>query len=92
MKNDSNEPEIPDDEAPFGLRFYRTLRKLAVPTGLNYEDIQRLKQADRTETTRIFSNAGYAILQVIKEHDPEQAAIFARALTLGAPLNLPTGR
>ena len=61
---------------PYGLVFYRTLRKLGVTSLFDYAKIQQLKRADRAETAKLLRNFGYAVIQLVKEHDPEDAAHY----------------
>lgn len=68
-----------EEQEPWGARFLARWRELGGPiSSLRYEQIQRLKAADREEAARIFKPeftlGGYSMAQRIKTEEPEEIA------------------
>jgi hypothetical protein len=61
---------------PYGAQFLAEIRKLQRLDliKLDYSTIQRLKQADRETTLKLFHGSNYAFLQLIKTKEPAEAA------------------
>jgi hypothetical protein len=72
-------------EETYGLRMCRALKARRsgnlVTMHLSYADIQKLKQANHTETLRMFRGLDYATIQTLKEVSPE---LFADELVVNA--------
>jgi hypothetical protein len=65
-------------EKPFGGRLYEELKKLSAASLLSadYATIQRLKQADRPTTVKMFYGSGYETIQRLKTDEPEAVARY----------------
>jgi predicted alpha/beta superfamily hydrolase len=64
------------ESEPYGAELLAEIRKinrLDLVTGkFDYEAIQRLKQADRDATLKLFQGSSYAFLQLIKTKQPAE--------------------
>ena len=63
---------------PYGGQLLAEIRKLKrldlIVSKLDYEAIQKLKQADREATLKMFYGSSYAFLQLIKTKEPAEVA------------------
>lgn len=63
---------------PYGGRLLAEMRKIKrldlIVSKLDYQAIQKLKQADREATLKMFYGSSYAFLQLIKTKDPAEIA------------------
>ena len=63
---------------PYGGRLLAEIRKLKrldlITNKLDYQAIQKLKQADREATLKMFYGSSYAFLQLIKTKEPAEVA------------------
>jgi succinate dehydrogenase flavin-adding protein (antitoxin of CptAB toxin-antitoxin module) len=69
--------KLPDDTEPYGARLYAELKRLdVVVSKFNYETIERLKQANRDETVRLFRASDDDVLQQIRTREPEEVVQY----------------
>jgi len=63
---------------PYGGRLLAEIRKIKrldlIVNKLDYQAIQKLKQADRDATLKMFYGSSYAFLQLIKTKEPAEVA------------------
>jgi hypothetical protein len=63
---------------PFGYRLYEELKQQGthslITGGMSYADIQILKAADREGVVKMFRGSGYALVQRLKQENPEEVA------------------
>ena len=67
------------ESEPYGGQLLAEIRKLKrldlITSKLNYQAIQKLKQADREATLKMFYGSSYAFLQLIKTKEPAEVAL-----------------
>ena len=67
---------------PFGQRVYEAIRGLGrlniLTAKLDYEEIQRLKEADREETCRLLGEAPLAMLDFFESSTPGEVAAYVK--------------
>lgn len=67
--------EAHETDTAFGLELHRELRRLGVPTFLDYATLQRLKESNRDEVVhRMRGKVPYAMLRALREDDPREIA------------------
>ena len=66
------------ESEPYGGQLLAEIRKLKrldlITSKLDYQAIQKLKQADRGTTLKMFYGSSYAFLQLIKTKEPAEVA------------------
>jgi hypothetical protein len=69
---------MPAETEPYGGQLLAEMRKLQrldlITSKLDYGAIQKLKQADRQATLKLFYGSSYAFLQLIKTKEPAEVA------------------
>ena len=66
-----------DGAEPYGARLYTELKKLdVVVSRFNYATIERLKQANRSETIRLFRASDDDVLQQLRTREPEEVVRY----------------
>lgn len=67
----------PDDSECYGARLYAELKRLdIVVSQFNYETVERLQQANRDETARLFRASEEDVLQQIRTREPEDVVQY----------------
>ena len=63
---------------PFGLRLYEEMKRqgthVLITGWMKYADVQKLKAADREGVVKMFRGSGYALVQRLKQDEPEEVA------------------
>lgn len=68
---------LPDDAEPYGARLYAELKRLdIVVSKFDYETIERLKQANRDETVRLFRASDDDVLQQTRTCEPKEVVQY----------------
>ena len=72
-------------DAPFGHQLFEALKRAGlaaiVTSRLDYAGVQRLKQADRAKTVKLFWGSDYALIQRLKTETPEELAVYLKKVS-----------
>ena len=81
---------LPDDAEPYGARLFAELKRLDILVSkFNYETIERLKRANRTETAHLFRASDDDVLEQINTREPKEVVQFVMEKATRARQDMP---